>query len=118
MRKDAISLAMLLRHCMKPLLMQDEYALDAIARRLKIYPRTLNRRLLDEGTSFAEIRDEARFRLAQELLALTDLPIGDVAAALSYSFHGNFVRAFRRWGGMTPSEWRSRAFRKWQRAFG
>lgn len=109
MRKDAISPATLLRHRMKTLLMQGEYALDAISRRLKIHPRTLNRRLLDEGTSFAEIRDEARFRLAQELLALTDLPIGEVAAASSFSTHGNFVRAFRRWGGMTPSEWRSRA---------
>ncbi len=112
MQKDAVNPAALLRHCMKPLLMQGEFTLDAIAKRVEIHPRMLNRRLFDEGTSFIAIRDEARFRLAQELLALTDLPIGDVAAALSFSSHGNFVRAFRRWGGITPSEWRSRAFQK------
>ena len=94
---------------MKPILMQGEYSLEAVASRLDLHPRTLNRRLLDDGTSFAAIRDEVRFRLAQELLALTDLPIGDVAAALSFSSHGNFVRAFRRWAQATPTEWRARA---------
>ncbi len=109
MRMDAVNPAALLRHQMKPLLMQGEYTLVGIAKRLEIHPRTLNRRLLEDGTSFMAIRNEARFRSAQELLALTDLPIGEIAAALSFSTHGNFVRAFRRWGGTTPSEWRSRA---------
>ena len=99
----------LVLHKMKPILMQGEYSLEAVASRLDLHPRTLNRRLLDDGTSFAAIRDEVRFRLAQELLALTDLPIGDVAAALSFSSHGNFVRAFRRWAQATPTVWRARA---------
>jgi AraC-like DNA-binding protein len=116
MRKEDGSTAALLRHRMKPLLMQGIYSLKEISGRLEIHPRMLNRRLLEDGTSFIAIRDEARFRLAQELLALTDLPIGEIASALSFSTQGNFVRAFRRWGELTPSEWRSRtvelAFRK------
>jgi len=99
----------ILRHLIKPLILQGAPTLVDVADRLDIHPRTLNRRLLLEGTSFIEIRDEARFRLAQELLALTDLPIGEIAAALSFSAHGNFVRAFRRWGGATPTAWRSNA---------
>lgn len=108
MRMDDVNPAALLRHRMKPLLMQGEYTLEAISKRLEMHPRMLNRRLLENGTSFVAIRDEARFRLAQELLALTDLPIGEIATALSFSTHGNFVRAFRRWGVLTPSEWRAR----------
>lgn len=99
--------AAMLLHRMKPLLMQDAYSLDAVARRLDMHPRTLNRRLLETGSSFVAIRDEVRFRVAQELLALTDLPAGDIASALSFSAHSNFVRAFRRWAGVTPTVWRS-----------
>jgi AraC-like DNA-binding protein len=108
-QKAAVSPAALLRHRMKPLLMQGEYTLEAISKRLGLHPRQLNRRLLDDGTSFIAIRDQARFRSAQELLALTDLPVGEIGTALSFSTHGNFARAFRRWGGVTPSEWRSSA---------
>ena len=36
----------------------------------------------------------------------TDLPIGEIASALSYSVHGSFVRAFKKRSGKTPSQWR------------
>ena len=106
---DGVNPGVLLRHRIKPLLMQGCFSLEAVARQMDLHPRTLNRRLLEAGTSFIAIRDEIRFRLAQELLALTDLPVGDIAAALSFSARGNFVRAFRRWAGVTPTEWRSNA---------
>jgi AraC-like DNA-binding protein len=95
-----------LRHLIKPLVLQGAPTFNDVARNLDMHPRKLNRRLLDEGTSFIEIRDEARFRLAQELLAFTDLPIGEIASALSYSMHGSFVRAFKKRSGKTPSLWR------------
>lgn len=98
-----------LRHQIKPLLIQGRFSLAEVARLQDLRPRTLNRRLLDAGASFVAIRDETRFRLAQELLALTDLPIGEIAAALCFSEHGNFVRAFRRWAGVTPTQWRAGA---------
>jgi len=53
--------------------------------------------------------DEVRFAMARELLTVTDLEIGDIAKALSYSAHSPFVDAFRRWSGPTPSEWRRAA---------
>lgn len=109
MRIDAADPVTMLLHRMKPLLMQNAYSLETVARRLDMHPRTLNRRLGEAGSSFVAIRDEVRFRAAQELLALTDLPIGDIALALSFSAHSNFARAFRRWAGLSPSDWRSRA---------
>jgi AraC-like DNA-binding protein len=68
--------------------------------------RTLSRRLASEGTSFQEILDDIRYAMARELLAVTDMPIGDIADALSYSAHGPFIDAFRRWSGIAPSVWR------------
>ncbi len=107
MHIDTADSAATLLHQMKPLLMQDAFSLEAVARRLDLHPRTLNRRLRETGSSFVAIRAEVRFRAAQELLALTDLPVGDIALALSFSAHSNFVRAFGRWAGMTPTQWRA-----------
>lgn len=109
LRIDPADPAAMLLHRMKPLLLQDACSLAAVAQRLEMHPRMLNRRLLEAGSSFLAIRDEVRARTAQKLLALTDLPVGEIASALSFSAHSNFVRAFRRWVGMTPSEWRSAA---------
>ena len=74
-----------------------------------MHPRSLNRHLKREGTTFAEERDRARYILASELLAATDLPVGAIAAAVAYEDHSAFVRAFRKWSDDTPSDWRSRS---------
>ena len=59
-----------------------------------------------EGTSFHELPAEARFGIARELLAVTDLAAGDIAVALSYANQPAFNDAFRRWSGMTPQQWK------------
>jgi AraC-like DNA-binding protein len=47
-----------------------------------------------------------RYALAREFLALTDLPVGEVAAAVGFGSPGVFSETFRRWSGTTPSDWR------------
>ena len=74
---------------------------------LGVNVRTLARYLEKEGASFQPLLDETRYLMARELLQITELPVGDVADALSYSSHSNFGEAFRRWSGITPSQWRS-----------
>jgi AraC-like DNA-binding protein len=96
-----------LRHVLRPLLSTGRTSLTEAAERLGIHARTLDRQLASEGTTFAELRDEIRCIMARELLAMTDLPVGDIAVALSYSSHAVFGRAFRRWSGKTPSDWRA-----------
>lgn len=98
------------RHAMKPLLLRGEPTAAAMAAHLDLSLRTLTRRLTDEGTGFQAILEEVRFTSARELLSLTDLPVGDIAEALSYAAHAPFVDAFRRWAGAPPSAWRA-AFR-------
>ncbi len=94
---------------LRPLMLHGEPTTGAVATLLGVSIRTLSRRLAAEGTSFQALLDEVRYATACELLAVTDLPIGEIALALSYATHGAFVDAFRRWSGMPPSHWRRTA---------
>ncbi len=97
------------KHAVRPLLLRDEPTAVSMAAFLRVNVRTLARYLEKEGASFQPLLDETRYLMARELLQITELPVGDVADALSYSSHSNFGEAFRRWSGITPSQWRSRA---------
>lgn len=95
------------RRALRPRLMLGEADRDTIARILGLGPRTLTRRLSVAGTAFEAVKDEVRFTLARELLALTRLPIGRIAETLAYSDNSAFNHAFVRWAGMSPSQWRN-----------
>jgi AraC-like DNA-binding protein len=85
----------------------DELELAQAATRLGTTPRTLQRRLADEGTSFALVRDRARHAAALRLLAQPDVSLGEVSFLLGFSQPSAFNRAFRRWQGTTPLRFRS-----------
>ena len=70
--------------------------------------RTLQRRLKDEGVTFAALVDEVRPDLARMYLADPKLAIFEVAFLLGYSEPSAFNRAFRRWTGTSPSDFRSK----------
>lgn len=81
--------------------------MESIARDLCMTPRTLRRRLGDEGTTFSAIRDAVRLALAEELLSMTELSIGEIAGRLGYADSTCFTNAFKGWkDGMTPLAWR------------
>lgn len=82
--------------------------LPAIARRLFLSPRTLHRRLEDEGTSFRTIKDSLRRELATEWLTKTARPLGHIGADLGFADAAAFYRAFRAWTGSGPREYRLR----------
>lgn len=94
------------RHALRPALLQGRDSLGEVARALGFHPRSLERHLKDEGASFYVLKDEVRFVLAKELLALTRLPVGEIGASLSYGSHSSFVHAFQRWAATTPTKWR------------
>lgn len=97
------------RHLVRPLLLRGDPSMAGMARSLGLGPRTLRRQLAAEGTVFETIRDEVRHNAARELLALTDLPVGDIAHALAFASHSAFGQAFRRWSGVSPTAWRRAA---------
>jgi len=80
-----------------------------VARRLRLSPRTLQRRLGEERTSYQEQLDEVRRVSARRLLANTELAPIDIAFLLGFEEPNSFARAFRTWERATPLQWRSRA---------
>lgn len=68
--------------------------------------RTLHRRFAEEGLIFSSFVERARFDHAIQLLTTTDATMRDIAAELGYSKQANFTRAFQRWAGLSPSEFR------------
>jgi len=83
-------------------------SLQLTARVFRLTPRTLHRRLVSEGTSFRELTEEIRHTLAVEHLKAGHFSIEEVAYTLGYSDLANFRRAFKRWEGVAPSEYRAR----------
>ena len=81
-------------------------AMPAVARALAISQRSLHRRLGDEGTRFNDVLDEVRKEFAERYLARPSLNVGEIAYLIGFHDSSAFFKAFRRWTGMTPSDYR------------
>lgn len=88
-------------------LQSGEPSLEPIAAAMHITPRTLHRRLSDRGLQFRQLCDDTRRQLAENHLRDPRLSLAEVAWLLGYSEHSAFTRAFRRWTGVSPQQWRS-----------
>lgn len=91
----------LIRHALPVSLSQDD-----VAGRLHMSPRTLHRRLEEEGSSFRGIKEALRRDLALSRLTKTRQSIAQVAADLGYADTSAFYRAFTGWTGMSPERYR------------
>ncbi|MEE4376072.1 MAG: AraC family transcriptional regulator [Candidatus Competibacteraceae bacterium] len=106
---DDYDLVVQIRRVLRIILIAHRSTLEQVAELFSIHSRTLNRRLLEQGYTFRGLTDEVRFEIARQLLENSRMPIGQIAATLHYSETCAFTRAFRRWSGVTPKAWRSRA---------
>lgn len=88
------------------LLPTGQCSVDVIAGELAMHPRTLQRRLAEEGTSCQQVVEQERRAHAGRYLAEPDLPLGQVAGLLGYSEQSALNRSCRRWFGMTPRQYR------------
>ena len=79
---------------------------DEVASDLHMSSRTLKRKLQQLGTSYQKILDDLRKGLAVEHLTQTETTVDDIALMLGYSDASNFARAFRRWTGRSPTDYR------------
>lgn len=96
-----------LRARLRHLLPQGEVSASAAAAALGLSERTLQRRLAAAGTSYREVLDRLRETEAERLLGAGRLPLGEVALRLGFSDQTAWNRAFRRWKGVSPTEWRA-----------
>jgi AraC-like DNA-binding protein len=83
-----------------------EARVDAACRRLGVSPRTLQRKLREEGTSFQALLEESQRALAEFYLREPGVAICEVSYLTGFSQPSAFHRAFRRWTGLTPKEFR------------
>lgn len=104
---DAHDLVGRLRCALRTRLITSGGSLQEVAQLLAIHPRTLNRRLAEQGTTFTALVAEVRYDIARQLLANTAMSISQIAAILGYAEISAFTRAFRRWSGLSPMAWQS-----------
>jgi AraC-like DNA-binding protein len=86
-------------------------SLEEMAQTLRLTPQTLRRRLRDEGRGYQSIKDGLRRDAAIALLEHTDLPLQQVALRVGFSEPSTFHRAFKKWTGVAPGEYRQRQAR-------
>lgn len=88
------------------LLPQGEPKRVAVASALRMSTRTLQRRLQEEGNSFQQLLDETRRELAIQYLGQPQLTLLEIAYLLGFADPSNFFRAFKRWFGVPPGQYR------------
>lgn len=86
--------------------------LDTVAAHLHLSGRSLKRKLQQQGASFQLLLEETRRRDAQQLLEHSALSIQAIASRLGYRNPANFSRAFQRWIGCAPRDWRDQRLRR------
>lgn len=84
------------------------FSIEDLARRLDVHPKNLQRTFSRMGMSFQKIRDKVRREKALEILRKNKaLQNEDIAEALGFSSAGSFSRAFKRWTGQSPTQYRN-----------
>lgn len=95
------------RRAIRLLLMNGGCSRAMVAARLGMPERTLGRRLHEAGTTFQALLDDGRADMAKQLLHDSRASIARISASMGYKGPTVFTRAFRRWTGMTPREYRA-----------
>lgn len=79
---------------------------ETVAALFDVHPRTLHRQLSEEGTTFSDLLIEKRREMAEAYLRETPMALQQISEALGYSNPSIFTRAWKRWTGQAPSDWR------------
>lgn len=91
-------------------LQKNLYQIESIAKQLNMSVRQLQRHLQQQGTTYQQRMQEVRHLLAEQYLKNQHLSLQEIALLLSYSEQSAFQRAFKKWTGMTPQQWRQQQY--------
>lgn len=107
LRAPELNFEQQVREALWGMLPQGKPDLWRTAKMMGISPRTLQRRLRDEGSSFSSVLENLRRHLSEEMLRNRNLAVAEVAFLLGYSEPSAFQRAFRRWHGAPPGTYKA-----------
>ncbi|MGO1502940.1 MAG: AraC family transcriptional regulator [Marinobacter sp.] len=93
-------------HLLRSFLPNGRVTLELIADYMMLSPRSLQRYLAEQNTSFHELLEDTRRSLATRYLKESQMSLTELAGVLGYSDLAAFSRAFNRWFGMSPRKWR------------
>jgi len=103
------NLPALVRRVIRKQLIIGQGGMEDVAATFGIHRRTLDRHLGRHGVLYGELVESVKEDVARQLLRDTQMQVQQVAESLRFSSAANFATAFRRWTGMTPSEYRRQA---------
>ncbi len=103
------------RRLVATLLASGKCARAEVADALNLHPRTLSRRLAEEGVTFEDVVEQERAAVAERLLSQRDVPLSQIAALLGYSEPSTFTRSVHRWFKESPSAARQRLLKSTNR---
>src|SRR5262245_8401147 len=106
--RETCRLGDVVQQIVTPLLRDGHPGVHSVATMLGLSARTLQRRLSEEGVTYARVVARARFAVAQRLLDDPACKVIEVALDLGYSDPAHFARAFARWTGLAPREFQRR----------
>jgi len=104
--RDPTSVSERIRRLLRRRLDSELPSLEAVGGLMAMTPQTLRRRLREEGHGFQELKDALRRDTAIEYLAQPELTLIDIANRLGFSEASTFHRAFKKWCGVAPGEYR------------
>ena len=94
------------RRMLRRQLLSGHSSMHQVAAELGMHRRTLDRNLKPHAISYQALVDEVRYAVARQLLRDTAMPMITIALSLQFAEASAFTRAFRRWSGMPPTQWR------------
>jgi AraC-like DNA-binding protein len=104
--KNVSSLTARVRRLLRQFLPGTVPDFEELAAEMSMTPATMRRRLNEEGESYQSIKDQLRRDLAISYLSHSNRSVMDIALELGFSERSAFHRAFRKWTGASPAEFR------------
>jgi AraC-like DNA-binding protein len=95
-----------LRQILQSFILENDLEIESVAEAAGLHVRTLQRRLAMEDLNFKRLVNHARYQASLELINDPGIRFIEIAQHLGYSDQAHFTRAFHRWAGVSPSEYR------------
>lgn len=104
--KDSVGFIEKVNEQINETLSEGEPYLFKVAKKMRLTPRVLSKKIITEGEEFKALVKQKRYEKALILLQDKDVSLSDIAYTLGYTEHSAFTRAFRGWTGCSPGQFR------------